>query len=308
MVIALSIGFFLVMLSLVAAVGYFTWIRPGAVVPAEGGPVAEWALHEEQQPSDLPKWLQIVSEIGTIWKLPEPSSLAARRDLAAAGYRHELAVNVFHGSKASAAVLLPLLFGAVLYAVNPDPLAIFPAVIFSVYMGYRLPEKILRRRTEKRKQRINRGLPDLLDLLVIQVESGLSLEQALADTARDLGKAHPELSDELGVFQLEIGAGTARGEALRNLGERPRVPEMRKLASLLIQADRFGTSVARVLRTQARYMRVRRRQSAEEQAHKVGVKLIFPIFFLIMPSVFLVTAGPAVLYLMSNLGSLVGGQ
>jgi tight adherence protein C len=116
------------------------------------------------------------------------------------------------------------------------------------------------------------------------------------------------LADELGVFQLEMQAGTSRTEALRNLGERSREPEMRKLASLLIQADRFGTSVARVLRTQARYMRIRRRQTAEEQAHKVGVKLIFPIFFLIMPSVFLVTAGPAVLYLLSNLGSLVGGK
>jgi tight adherence protein C len=179
-------------------------------------------------------------------------------------------------------------------------------VLCSGYLGYRLPDTVLRRKVEKRKLKLNRGLPDLLDLLVIQVESGLSLEQALADTARDLRTAHPVLAEELGVFQLELQAGTSRTEALRNLGERPREPETRKLASLLIQADRFGTSISRVLRTQARYMRIRRRQTAEEQAHKVGVKLIFPIFFLIMPSMFLVTAGPAVLYLLSNLGSLVG--
>jgi tight adherence protein C len=247
-----------------------------------------------------------MSDLGAMWRVSGKETLRLKRDLAVAGFRHELAVTTFLGLKASAAVVIPIIAAGVMYSINPDALGIMPAVLCSAYMGYRLPDNVLRRKMESRKLKLNRGLPDLLDLLVIQVESGLSLEQALADTARDLRLAHPVVAEELGVFQLELQAGTSRTEALRNLGERPREPETRKLASLLIQADRFGTSISRVLRTQARYMRIRRRQRAEEQAHKVGVKLIFPIFFLIMPSMFLVTAGPAVLYLLSNLSSLVG--
>jgi tight adherence protein C len=303
--IAVSIGFFLVMLSIVAAAGYYL-LRGAAGTASDGAATAEWAFEDTTSPDSFPGWLQTMSELGAMIKPAEPEVQKIRRDLSAAGYRHELAVTTFLGLKASAVGVTPLVCAVVMYPINPDLLAILPAVLASGYIGFRLPDNLLRRKIDKRKQKLSRGLPDLLDLLVIQVESGLSLEQALADTARDLRHAHPVLTEELGVFQLELQAGTSRTEALRNLGERPREPEMRKLASLLIQADRFGTSIARVLRTQARYMRIRRRQKAEEQAHKVGVKLIFPIFFLIMPSVFLVTAGPAVLYLVSNLGSLVG--
>ncbi len=305
MLIAASIGFFLVMVSIVAAAGYYLWMQEAAEAAGESAS-AEWAFEDVTSPTGLPNWLRVMSDIGSMLKSSEAETLKTKRDLAAAGFRHELAVTTFLGLKATAVVLVPIIAAGVLYAINPDPLAILPAVLCSAYLGYRLPDNLLRRKIEKRKRQLNRGLPDLLDLLVIQVESGLSLEQALADTARDLRLAHPVLTEELGVFQLELQAGTSRTEALRNLGERPREPETRKLASLLIQADRFGTSISRVLRTQARYMRIRRRQNAEEQAHKVGVKLIFPIFFLIMPSMFLVTAGPAVLYLLSNLGSLVG--
>ena len=305
MLIAVSIGFFLVMLSIVAVAGYYV-IRGAAGAGADGAATAEWAFEDTASPDTLPEWLRVMSELGSMIKPSEPEMLKTRRDLAAAGYRHELAVTTFLGLKATAVVVTPIVCAVLLYWINPDVMAILPAVLASGYMGFRLPDNLLRRRIEQRKLKLSRGLPDLLDLLVIQVESGLSLEQALADTARDLRMAHPVLAEELGVFQLELQAGTSRTEALRNLGDRPREPEMRKLASLLIQADRFGTSISRVLRTQARYMRIRRRQKAEEMAHKVGVKLIFPIFFLIMPSMFLVTAGPAVLFLLSNLGSLVG--
>jgi tight adherence protein C len=293
------------MLSIAAAAGYYL-VRGAAGAAPDGAAAAEWAFEDTTSPATLPNWLLLMSELGSMVKPSESEVLKMRRDLAAAGYRHELSVTTFLGLKASAVVVTPFVCAIGMYAINPDVLAILPAVLASGYIGFRLPDNVLRRKIDKRKAKLGRGLPDLLDLLVIQVESGLSLEQALADTARDLRLAHPVLADELGVFQLEMQAGTSRTEALRNLGERPREPEMRKLASLLIQADRFGTSISRVLRTQARYMRIRRRQRAEEMAHKVGVKLIFPIFFLIMPSMFLVTAGPAVLYLLSNLGSLVG--
>jgi tight adherence protein C len=303
--IAASVGFFLVMASIVAAAGYFLWGREAAGAAGDLG-AAEWAFEDVSSPAGMPQWLRVLSDLGSMFKTSESETIKIKRDLAAAGFRHELAVTTFLGLKAAAMALIPVISAVVMYTINPDVMAIMPAVLCSGYLGYRLPDTVLRRKVEKRKLKLNRGLPDLLDLLVIQVESGLSLEQALADTARDLRSAHPVLAEELGVFQLELQAGTSRTEALHNLGDRPREPETRKLASLLIQADRFGTSISRVLRTQARYMRIRRRQNAEEQAHKVGVKLIFPIFFLIMPSMFLVTAGPAVLYLLSNLGSLVG--
>jgi tight adherence protein C len=303
--IAVSIGFFVVMLSIVAVAGYY-FIRGSAGPGADGAATADWAFEDTASPDALPDWLRVMSELGSMIKPSEPEMLKTRRDLAAAGYRHELAVTTFLGLKATAVAVTPVVCAVLMYSINPDVMAILPAVLASGYMGFRLPDNLLRRKIEQRKLKLSRGLPDLLDLLVIQVESGLSLEQALADTARDLRMAHPVLAEELGVFQLELQAGTSRTEALRNLGERPREPEMRKLASLLIQADRFGTSISRVLRTQARYLRIRRRQKAEEMAHKVGVKLIFPIFFLIIPSMFLVTAGPAVLFLLSNLGSLLG--
>ena len=167
---------------------------------------------------------------------------------------------------------------------------------------------LLHRRSRARRQAVQRGLPDLLDLLVISVESGLSLDSAITTTAEDLAVVHPILTDELMVFRHEVRAGTSRAEALRNLGKRTSEPEMRKLTSLLIQADRFGASISKVMRTQARYVRTRRRQSAEDLAHKVGIKLVFPIFFLIMPSMFLVTAGPAVIQLVQNFGRLASGM
>ena len=306
MALALSIGFFFVTISIVSALGYWLWARDTAAASSEGRALSPWALAGEADPPELPRWLQVLSEIGSLMKTSARNEASTRRDLTAAGYRHESAVAIFHGLKATAVCVAPVVVAGILYALSPDPPAIAPAVMISAYMAYRLPSWVLQRRIESRRQKISRGLPDFLDLLVIGVESGLSLEHALIDTARDLKIVHPVVSEELAVFQLETQAGKSRTEALRNIGQRTREPEMRKLTSLLIQADRFGSSVSRVLRTQARYMRVRRRHRAEELAHKTGVKLIFPIFFLIMPSIFLVTAGPAVLFLVSNLGKLVG--
>ena len=211
-------------------------------------------------------------------------------------------MSIFYGAKAVSLVLFPILCLVLLFSVNPDIFALLPAVAGSVYVAMRIPEWYVQRRLTKRKQQVNFGLPDFLDLLVISVESGFSLEQALVQTAHDLQQAHPVFHDEISVFQGEVQAGATRADALRNLAQRTGEPEMRRLTSLLIQADRFGTSISKVLRSQARYMRIRRRQRAEELAHKVGVKLVFPIFFFIMPSMFLVTAGPAVMMLMGGIG------
>ncbi len=231
-----------------------------------------------------------------------------RRLLVSAGFRDDWAVVAVQGLRVLTTVTLPILTAVILYSLNPDIMSIGPVVLCAGYIGFRLPEMVLHRLTQNRRSAVRRGLPDLLDLLVISIESGLSLDSAIATTAEDLAVVHPVLTDELSVFQYDMRAGTSRAEALRNLGKRTHEAELRKLTSLLIQADRFGTSISKVLRTQARYLRLRRRQSAEEMVHKVGVKLVFPIFFLIMPSMFLVTAGPAMIQLFGSIGKLVNGM
>jgi tight adherence protein C len=306
MIVAVSAAFFLLMLAAASAAGYWLWARQPAAELAPASGAHDWTFEDSSPDLELPHWLRVLSEIGSLIKVSDTEGASVRRQLATAGYRHESAVAIFHGLKASGVVLIPLTLAVIFYIVNPNLMQIAPATLLSAYVAFRLPDWVLQRQIGKRRIQINRGLPDLLDLLVIAVESGLSLEQALADTGRDLKLAHPVLGEEIIVFQLETAAGTSRTEALRNMGLRTGEPEMRKLTSLLIQADRFGTSISRMLRTQARYMRTRRRQRAEEMAHKVGVKLIFPIFFLIMPSMFLVTAGPAVLYLLTNFSKLMG--
>jgi tight adherence protein C len=156
----------------------------------------------------------------------------------------------------------------------------------SLYLDYKI---------SSRQERIRMGLPDALDLMVVSVEAGLGLDQAIQYVGRELATTHPDVAEELQTVNLEIRAGKRRTDALRNLARRTREPEMRKLVAILVQTDRFGTSIAESLRTHSDFMRVRRRQEAEERANKVGVKLVFPIFFLILPSMLVVAAGPGLL-------------
>jgi tight adherence protein C len=137
--------------------------------------------------------------------------------------------------------------------------------------------------------------------MVVSVEAGLGLDQAIQYVAKELVQTHPDISEELQMVNLEIRAGKRRVEALRNLAERTAEAELRKLVAILIQTERFGTSIADSLRTHSDFMRVRRRQEAEERANKVGVKLVFPIFFLIMPSMLVVAAGPGLLQIFKTL-------
>jgi tight adherence protein C len=308
MIAELTLAFFALMLSMVAGAAYWVWSREEAAALADGpAPAPKGAATEETLPEDLPAWLRLLATLGTGTPKPAEERASLRRDLASAGIRDDWAVPVVFGAQLFLAALVPVVLLALFFAFSSDIwTALAPAAIGG-YIGYRFPRQYVNRLIERRKKKIQQGLPDLLDLLVVSVDSGLSLDHALADTARDLAIVHPVLSEELAVFQVEVRAGTSRSEALRNLALRTREPDMKKLTSLLIQADRFGTSVGKVLRTQAHYMRVRRRQRAEEIAHKVGVKLIFPIFLLIMPSVFVVTAGPAVLQLFLSFRNFSSG-
>ena len=302
MLITATITFFILLLSIVAAIAYRMWDREG--LPAPSGETAEPIPPPAGEPSRgvAADPLGRLIDIGRAMPASDESRSATRRNLISAGFRDEAAVSIFYGAKAVSLVLFPIASLVLLFSINPDIFTILLPVAMSVYVALRIPKWYVLGRLKKRKQQVNLGLPDFLDLLVISVESGFSLEQALVQTAHDLRQAHPVFHDEISVFQGEVQAGATRTEALRNLAQRTGEVEMRRLTSLLIQADRFGSSISKVLRSQARYMRIRRRQKAEELAHKVGVKLVFPIFFFIMPSMFLVTAGPAVIMLMGGIG------
>jgi tight adherence protein C len=152
---------------------------------------------------------------------------------------------------------------------------------------------------------LRRGLPAALDLMVLAVEAGQGLDAAILDTSRGLRGTHPDLAAEFTQLQLELKANTTRAESLRNLEARSHDIEIRKFVNLLIDTDRFGTSLGPALKTHARYMRIRFRQLAQEKARKVGVKLIFPVFFLIFPSVILVTLGPAVILIFQQMKDLL---
>ena len=161
-------------------------------------------------------------------------------------------------------------------------------------LGFLGPNEVLKLLIKKRKKRITRALPNGLDLMIVCVESGLGLDQAIVQVSREMLKAYPEMSSEFAITNLEMRHGKRRAEALKNLGDRTDVDDMRKLCSTLIQADRFGTSIAQSLRTHADFMRLTARQRAEEKAAKLAIKLVFPIFFCILPSLFVVSVGPVV--------------
>jgi tight adherence protein C len=213
-----------------------------------------------------------------------------QRRLVAAGYRRNEAVAIFLGIRVGVALLM--------FALLATPLLFRPNLLLALGacgVGYMLPGMLLARQAKRRQHRIQLGLPDGLDLLVVSVEAGLGLDQAIQRVGEELAFAHQDLSDELSLVNLELRAGKARSEALRNLGERTGVDDMISLVTMLIQTDKFGTSVAQSLRVHSETLRTKRRQRAEEAAAKTGVKMVFPLVFCIFPAIWIVTIGPAVI-------------
>ena len=206
-----------------------------------------------------------------------------------AGLRDESAVKFFYGCK----VLVPLLLCAVAFATGLAKLGPFFVYAMCLGVGFLGPDFWLGKKISRRQHRIRRGLPDVLDLLVICVEAGLSLDQATARTAQELEHALPDLCDELNMVVLEQRAGRARSDAWKNMVERTGEESVRNMVSMLVQSEQLGTSVAKTLRVHSETMRTKRVQSVEEQAAKTSVKLVFPLVFFIFPALFLVTLGPA---------------
>jgi tight adherence protein C len=251
---------------------------------------------------DVPFPVRVLQQVGEKVPLSPDDVSVQEHYLIAAGYRSDKAVPILYGTKVLTAAVMLLVAALLIRPYMPSILILQILVILGApVLGFFIPNFVLERLVNSRQERLRLGLPDALDLMVVCVEAGLGLDQAIMTVSRELAITHPDISDELALVNLEMRAGTRRADALRNLARRTGEDELRKLVAILIQTDRFGTSMGDALRTHSDFMRVRRRQQAEERAAKVGVKLVFPIFFFILPSMFIVAAGPGVLQVVKYL-------
>ena len=296
--------------ALVVAISYFGYryyARPGRVYEQLGGPAVFTMPAMDQFGSEEPGLVvSVLEQVGQLVPIAPEDASAIRRDLMAAGYRSEKAVTVYVGIRIVSTVVLVLLALVFRAAITSNPVLGIVIPVAAGFLGYFGPSFMLDHLISNRQERIRFGLPDALDLMVVCVEAGLGLDQALQYVGTELMKAHPDICQELEIVNLEIRGGKRRSEALHNLAERTGETELRKLVAVLIQTDRFGTSIAESLRTHSDFMRVRRRQEAEERAAKVGVKLVFPIFFFILPSMLVVVAGPGILQVFKFLFPMMG--
>lgn len=299
MELLLSVALFLLVTAAVSVAGMKLWARPKAAMERVTGTVADPQRNIPVHPSLV--FHDLIRRVGALLPTSTRDASITQRRLIRAGIRNPHAVKLLYGSKLLLGVLLTL--GASLLVVGSDGAtdAKGMTVAAAAVVGFMGPGYYVRCRAKRRQRRIRRGLPDALDLLVICVESGLGLDQAVLQAAKELEVAHRDISEEFALVNLELKAGKRRAEALRNLAERSAVEELKKLVAVLIQADRFGTGVAQSLRTHSDYMRVQSRQQAEEKAAKLGVKLVFPIFFCILPTLFVVTVGPVAVRIMREL-------
>lgn len=241
----------------------------------------------------------MLERVGTTVQQGKKENTTLKHSLIHAGYREANAVNIMYGIKVVFPVFLLLVIAFAWHPAN------FLFYIAAGGLGYLLPDYGLQWLIKRRQKKIRKGLPDALDLLVICVEAGLGLDQALARCTKELGVAHPELADELNLVVLEQSAGGARGDSWRHLAERTGVDSVRHLVATVIQAEQFGTSIAKSLRVHSETLRLKRKQTLEEEAAKTSVKLVFPLVLFIFPSIMLVTIGPAMITILKTLPQLV---
>ncbi len=253
-------------------------------------------------------FLRSVLFIGEIAPAPKGQDRTLREQLVAAGHRSPLAISLFHGTKTASALAFAIVAGWAALLVREDLMVAILGAVCAGGFGFLLPERVLGYRIRERAERIDASLAPAIDLMLLSVEAGQSLDSALVETSRELRDLYPEISSELQQVQLELRAGRSRAEVLHELGRRTDSAELKKLAMMLVDADRFGSSLGPTLRAHARYIRTRRKLAAQEAARKLGVKLIFPVFFLVMPSIFLVTLGPALIQIFETLKPMMEGN
>lgn len=300
MVLALSILTFLTIVVVLFSFGAAT-LAPSSVLGSRLREIGWQRSKAVQKPAMRERIQQALDPLSRALPVSPTDVSQTRAWLIQAGYRDAQHVTIYRGLRVLFAALG---FGAVvLFTGVSSPLLLIGIPAF----GFFIPRFLLKRAVKERQRRIRLALPDALDLTVICVEAGLALDQALMRVGEDLRHAHPELSAEFRLFDLEARAGKPRVEALRNLAARTGVEDLRALVGTLVQTDRFGTSVAQALRVHSDSLRTERRQRAEEQAAKTTVKMIIPLVLFVLPSLIFVTVGPAIIQLMHVLSPLSPG-
>jgi tight adherence protein C len=225
---------------------------------------------------------------------PALAGSKAQLPMVRAGYRSASSMMAMQGLK----ILMPVAFVALVFTTGMYRLNVVFVPLLAAVVGYLLPELWLMWRVQARQHRLRLALPDALDMLVICVEAGLGLDQALMRVAQELRITHPQLSEELQLVNMEMRVGKTRLEAMRELARRTGVEDIKALVAMLIQTERFGTSIAQSLRVHSDDLRMKRRQRAEEMSAKTTVKMVPPLVFFIFPALMVVILGPAVIMLM----------
>jgi tight adherence protein C len=271
--------------------------RLRTLVRVTSGVVASRSLVAENHDPALSRLTRLIP------KSPKDMSRLQRR-LTRAGYPNFRSVVIY----ALAEMLLPIAVGVPVLIGLGIRMGLIPALMLAA-IGFALPGLWVGHKRSVRQKAIRNGLPDALDLLTVSVEAGCGLDQAIGKANEELRIAHPILADELRLITTEIRAGKPRLEAFKNFAQRTGVEDVRSLVSMLTQTDRFGTSIGQALRVHAEASRTKRRQLAEERAGKVGVKLVFPLVFLLFPAFFVVTLGPSVImFVRVFFGQIMGQQ
>jgi tight adherence protein C len=304
MLLVIVVLLFFVIAGAISLFGYVRFAKPANMLDRLAASTSTESVFlvpaefESKKADGVAKFLESCGKL-----LPySPSDVGVmKRELVAAGFRTSYAPYAFLGIKllTCGTLLVAALFVRGYLSESPLNRLVIP--IASAVGGFLLPGFVLARLIARRQEKIRLALPDVLDLLVISTEAGCALDKAMVNVSREFSKFHPVISEELSLVNMEMLAGGSRIDALRNFASRTGEEELKKLVAILIQTDRFGTSIADALRTQSEFMRVSRRQRAEEKAGKVGVKLVFPIFFFCMPALTIIVAGPGMLQLFKNL-------
>lgn len=295
-------AFFGFVMLAVTAAGYF-YLRSTA--ETRSTEIPSGLSIEPALPPSRAAFMDLFRSIGESFPAVKNEKNPYRAKLAYAGYRWPSALPVFYGIKCGSALFVAGLLGTLALLYQGDSSSMFLPMVCGAFFGFMLPDRILSSRISARSRRLRSAIPPALDLMVLGMEAGQSLDQSIADASRGLNRTHPDLSAEMAQLYLELKTSSSRANAFRSLGARNREPELRRLANLLIDSDRFGVSLAPALRSHSKYLRLRFRQIAQESARKVGVKLVFPVFFLIFPSVLLVTLGPACMMMFQQLKTML---
>jgi tight adherence protein C len=240
-------------------------------------------------------------------KLAPPSAAEAQKlqkQLMQAGYRSPSAPVTFRAIHFAAMLGLPGVVALVCVLVARPLDSALTWILLAFCAGFFLPRYVLKKLIKRRQRLVQWGLADALDLMVVSIEAGLGLNAAIIKVAEELKDVHRDISEEFELTNLEIRVGRERDEALRNLAERTGVDDLRSLVAMLIQADRFGTSIARAVRVYSDSLRTKRRQRAEQAAQKAAVKLLFPLSCFLFPTLFIAILGPAALNLIDTFGKM----